>query len=207
MSLRLSTEHLAARGSETPRLDAELLLAQGDGSRANRALHGVRPPADHVGARQRRGSCCRRRASREPLQYVLGEWGFRHLTLTVDRRASDPATRDRDPGRAGPRADRRARDAAGARRRHRIRRDRARDRRRARRSRRHRDRQLGRRARARRRERVAHRARGRSSRLTTCSTASRSGRGSSSSRIRRTSMRPISRGLQPEVRDWEPHGR
>ena len=25
-----------------------------------------------------------RRAAREPLQYVLGEWGFRRLTLTVD---------------------------------------------------------------------------------------------------------------------------
>ena len=29
--LRLSTEHLAARGSETPRLDAELLLAKATG--------------------------------------------------------------------------------------------------------------------------------------------------------------------------------
>ena len=31
-----------------------------------------------------------RRARREPLQYVLGEWGFRRLTLTVDRRALIP---------------------------------------------------------------------------------------------------------------------
>ncbi len=31
-----------------------------------------------------------RRAGREPLQYVLGEWGFRHLTLAVDRRALIP---------------------------------------------------------------------------------------------------------------------
>ena len=31
-----------------------------------------------------------RRAKREPLQYVLGEWGFRGLTLTVDRRALIP---------------------------------------------------------------------------------------------------------------------
>ena len=29
--LRLSTEHLAAKGSETPRLDAELLLARATG--------------------------------------------------------------------------------------------------------------------------------------------------------------------------------
>jgi release factor glutamine methyltransferase len=31
-----------------------------------------------------------RRASGEPLQYVLGEWGFRRLTLAVDRRALIP---------------------------------------------------------------------------------------------------------------------
>ena len=31
-----------------------------------------------------------RRAAREPLPYVLGEWGFRRLTLTVDRRALVP---------------------------------------------------------------------------------------------------------------------
>ena len=31
-----------------------------------------------------------RRAAGEPLQYVLGEWGFRRLTLTVDRRALIP---------------------------------------------------------------------------------------------------------------------
>ncbi len=31
-----------------------------------------------------------RRATGEPLQYVLGEWGFRRLTLRVDRRALIP---------------------------------------------------------------------------------------------------------------------
>jgi release factor glutamine methyltransferase len=31
-----------------------------------------------------------RRAAGEPLQYVLGEWGFRRLTVTVDRRALIP---------------------------------------------------------------------------------------------------------------------
>ena len=31
-----------------------------------------------------------RRARREPLQYVLGEWGFRRLTLSVDPRALIP---------------------------------------------------------------------------------------------------------------------
>ena len=48
----------------------------------------------------------RRRGAREPLQYVLGEWGFRRLTLIVDRRALIPQARDRDPRRPCARPDR-----------------------------------------------------------------------------------------------------
>ena len=36
------------------------------------------------------GALVERRAAREPLQYVLGEWGFRRLALAVDRRALIP---------------------------------------------------------------------------------------------------------------------
>ena len=43
-------------------------------------------PAELVAARE----LVARRARREPLQYVLGEWGFRRLTLTVDPRALIP---------------------------------------------------------------------------------------------------------------------
>ncbi|HEY7379605.1 MAG TPA: peptide chain release factor N(5)-glutamine methyltransferase [Gaiella sp.] len=87
--LRRSTEHLAAKGSETPRLDAELLLGKAlslerielymqlDRPLSAEELDGVR-------------ALVARRARREPLQYVLGEWGFRRLTLTVDRRALIP---------------------------------------------------------------------------------------------------------------------
>ena len=87
--LRLSTEHLAARGSETPRLDAERLLAKATGlERIELYMAFDRPltPAELIAARQ----LVARRARREPLQYVLGEWGFRRLTLTVDRRALIP---------------------------------------------------------------------------------------------------------------------
>ena len=87
--LRLSTEHLAARGSETPRLDAELLLAKATGlERIELYMAFDRPlnAAELAVARELVG----RRARREPLQYVLGEWGFRRLTLTVDRRALIP---------------------------------------------------------------------------------------------------------------------
>ncbi len=87
--LRLSTDHLAAKGSETPRLDAELLLARATGlERIELYMAFDRPlnPGELAVARELVG----RRARREPLQYVLGEWGFRRLTLAVDRRALIP---------------------------------------------------------------------------------------------------------------------
>ena len=40
------------------------------------------------------GSSSRAGRRREPLAYVLGEWGFRRLTLRVDSRVLDPAARD-----------------------------------------------------------------------------------------------------------------
>ncbi len=87
--LRLSTEHLAAKGSETPRLDAERLLAKATGlERIELYMSFDRPlTASELDAAR---ALVARRARREPLQYVLGEWGFRRLTLTVDRRALIP---------------------------------------------------------------------------------------------------------------------
>jgi release factor glutamine methyltransferase len=87
--LRLSTEHLAAKGSDTPRLDAERLLAKAIGVERIELYTAFDRPLTQpelVAARE----LVARRARREPLQYVLGEWGFRHLTLTVDRRALIP---------------------------------------------------------------------------------------------------------------------
>jgi release factor glutamine methyltransferase len=87
--LRLSTEHLAARGSETPRLDAERLLAKATGLQRIElymALDRPLTPAELDTAR----ALVARRARREPLQYVLGQWGFRRLTLNVDSRALIP---------------------------------------------------------------------------------------------------------------------
>lgn len=87
--LRRSAEHLAAKGSETPRLDAELLLGKALGlSRIELYLHLDRPlTAPELDAAR---ALVARRARREPVQYVLGEWGFRGLTLKVDRRALIP---------------------------------------------------------------------------------------------------------------------
>jgi release factor glutamine methyltransferase len=87
--LRRSTDHLARSGSETPRLDAERILAHALGvERIELYMHLDRPldPGELQAARE----LVARRAGREPLQYVLGEWGFRRLTLTVDRRALIP---------------------------------------------------------------------------------------------------------------------
>jgi len=87
--LRRSTDHLAARGAERPRLEAERLLAHALGlERVELYMHLDRPlsAAELDGAR----ALVRRRAAGEPLQYVLGEWGFRRLTLRVDGRALIP---------------------------------------------------------------------------------------------------------------------
>jgi release factor glutamine methyltransferase len=87
--LRLSTEYLAARGSESPRLDAERLLAKATGlERIELYMELDRPltPPELAAARE----LVRRRGAHEPLQYILGEWGFRRLTLAVDRRALIP---------------------------------------------------------------------------------------------------------------------
>lgn len=87
--LRRSTQHLEDKGSGTPRLDAERLLAHALGlSRVELYTQLDRPltPPELAIAR----TLVMRRALREPLQYVLGEWGFRRLTLTVDRRALIP---------------------------------------------------------------------------------------------------------------------
>ncbi len=87
--LRRSTDYLAARGSETPRLDAERLLSKALGlERIELYMALDRPltPAELDSAR----ALVVRRGAREPLQYVLGEWGFRRLTLNVDPRALIP---------------------------------------------------------------------------------------------------------------------
>ena len=87
--LRRSTDHLAARGSGRPRLEAERLLAHALGlERVELYMHLDRPLS--VAELDDARALVRRRAAGEPLQYVLGEWGFRRLTLRVDGRALIP---------------------------------------------------------------------------------------------------------------------
>jgi release factor glutamine methyltransferase len=87
--LRRSTAHLEGKGSETPRLDAELLLGHVlELERIELYMDLDRPlTAEEI---EHARALVARRARREPLQYVLGEWGFRRLTLAVDERALIP---------------------------------------------------------------------------------------------------------------------
>ncbi|MDX6487563.1 MAG: release factor glutamine methyltransferase [Gaiellaceae bacterium] len=88
-ALRAAAERLAARGVPDPQVDAEWLFAKALGcSRAELALARAReltPEEDEEAA-----ALVVRRAAREPLAYVLGEWGFRRLTLRTDPRALVP---------------------------------------------------------------------------------------------------------------------
>lgn len=87
--LRRATEYLAGKGVESPRLDAEHLLGKALGlTRVQLYMEHDRrlTDAERDGFRE----LVRRRGAREPLAYVLGEWGFRRLTLATDRRALVP---------------------------------------------------------------------------------------------------------------------
>ena len=87
--LRRATEYLAGKGVESPRLDAELLLGKALAlSRVQLYMEHDRPLEGPE--RDAFRELIRRRGEREPLAYVLGEWGFRRLTLTTDRRALVP---------------------------------------------------------------------------------------------------------------------
>jgi release factor glutamine methyltransferase len=84
-ALRLAEQRLAEAGVDTPRVDAEWLVAHVLGvSRTDvYALDEEQVPDTFQVLLGRR---CRR----EPLAYVLGEWGFRRLTLKTDARALVP---------------------------------------------------------------------------------------------------------------------
>jgi release factor glutamine methyltransferase len=88
-ALATGRDALARAGCESPRLDAELLLAEVLGVQRAEVLTGSHPPLDP----RRRGrfeSLIRRRAAREPVAYILGRRHFRAIELMVDRRVLIP---------------------------------------------------------------------------------------------------------------------
>jgi release factor glutamine methyltransferase len=88
-ALSAASEALAAAGVETPRLDAELLLAEATGT--DRARLAADPDAEvDAPAARRFGGMVRRRVRREPVAYILGRRGFRRLELAVDPRVLIP---------------------------------------------------------------------------------------------------------------------
>ncbi len=82
-------EYLARRGVERARYEAELIFSRALGlSRIQLYMDLDRPLTS--AERERALELVVRRGKREPLAYVLGEWGFRRLTLKTDTRALVP---------------------------------------------------------------------------------------------------------------------
>jgi release factor glutamine methyltransferase len=80
---------LEAAGCDTPRLDAEVLIADVLG--VDRAALRADPSLPVPGAAARViGERVRRRIQREPVAYILGDRGFRHIELAVDSRVLVP---------------------------------------------------------------------------------------------------------------------
>ncbi|HXV95113.1 MAG TPA: peptide chain release factor N(5)-glutamine methyltransferase [Gaiellaceae bacterium] len=83
-----AARELEAAGVPSPRVDAELLVAGVLG--VSRSELYVSDRALGEAELARLGELVARRRAREPLAYVLGEWGFRRLLLSVDARALVP---------------------------------------------------------------------------------------------------------------------
>jgi release factor glutamine methyltransferase len=87
--VRKTTEFLASKGIESPRLNAELIVGRGLGlARMKLYLDFERPLTEEELSAVR--EMVRRRARREPLQYVLGTVEFSGLCLKTDPRALIP---------------------------------------------------------------------------------------------------------------------
>jgi release factor glutamine methyltransferase len=81
---------ITAAGCETPRLDAELLLAHVLGVGRERLLLDRELRVEGAAVRAFQDVVRRRAVEREPVAYVVGHRGFRYLELAVDRRALVP---------------------------------------------------------------------------------------------------------------------
>lgn len=88
-ALEGAVDALRAAGVESPRLDAELLLAEATGWERARLAADADAGVPAAAAR-RFGEMVRRRLRREPVAYILGRRGFRNIELQVDRRVLIP---------------------------------------------------------------------------------------------------------------------
>jgi release factor glutamine methyltransferase len=88
-ALDVAAGELAEAGCPSPRVDAEWLLAEAlSVSRSELQADGTPELSPEIAEEFRRAIA--RRAAREPLAYILGEWGFRRLELRVDSRVLIP---------------------------------------------------------------------------------------------------------------------
>lgn len=87
-TLAAASARLVAAGSDTARLDAELLLAEALGTTRDGLITG-KAELDHA-AGQRFGELLARREAHEPVAYILGRRAFRHIELEVDPRVLVP---------------------------------------------------------------------------------------------------------------------
>ena len=88
-ALEETRERLTEAGCESPEVDAEILVAHVVGvPRSELPLERARKLSRHE--EKELDGLVGRREAREPLAYVLGEWGFRRLTLAVDRHVLVP---------------------------------------------------------------------------------------------------------------------
>jgi release factor glutamine methyltransferase len=88
-ALAAASDALAAAGVDTPRLDAELLLAEASG-RGRTSLIADGDAGVEPEVARKFGALARRRLRREPVAYILGRKAFRRIELEVDRRVLIP---------------------------------------------------------------------------------------------------------------------
>src|SRR4051812_36928551 len=87
--IKRTTEFFAGKGIESPRLNAELLIGHALGRKRMQLYLEFERPLTELELEKIR-PLVRRRASREPLQYIIGETEFSGLKLKVDPRALIP---------------------------------------------------------------------------------------------------------------------
>ena len=87
--IKKTTDFFAGKGVESPRLQAELIIGHVLGLKRMQLYLQFERPLTEPDLQKIR-PLVRRRAQREPLQYVLGETEFHGLRLKVDRRALIP---------------------------------------------------------------------------------------------------------------------
>jgi release factor glutamine methyltransferase len=88
-ALGAALDALTAAGCDTPRLDAEVMIADALG--VDRGALVADPDMSVPGSAARLiGERVRRRVAREPVAYILGRKGFRRIEVLVDRRVLIP---------------------------------------------------------------------------------------------------------------------